>query len=179
MNKKLETERLSIRPLCMEYLETTYRYQGDEELTKYMLFLPDASIEATKEFIKGIEAEQQSDNQRRFEFAIFKDDKHIGGISVYLEKDNEETVGELGWIINKEFWGKGYVTEAAKAVMDFSFHELKLRKLIAHCDMRNEPSARVMQKLGMTLEREGTRRYEKSGEVSGEYKYSILYQDTL
>lgn len=174
MNIELTTERLSLRPLRMEYLKTTYRYQGDRELTRYMMFLPDASIEATEKFIKEIEAEQQSENQRRFEFVILKDEEHIGGISVYLEKDDGETVGELGWIINKEYWGKGYVTEAAKAVMDFSFRQLGLRKLIAHCDARNEASARVMQKIGMKLECEGTRKYKKSGEIAREFKYSII-----
>ena len=174
MYTELKTERLFIRPLCMKDLETTYRYQGDKELTRYMMFLPDESIEATKEFIKGIEEEQQGDSQRRFEFVIFKEDEHIGGISVYLENDNNETVGELGWIIKKEYWGKGYVTEAAKVLMEFSFHKLGLRKLIAHCDARNKASARVMQKIGMTLECEGARQYQKTGEIAGEYKYSIV-----
>lgn len=171
---ELTTERLFIRPLCMKDLNTTYRYQGDKELTRYMLFLPDESIDVTKAFIKGIEAEQKSGNQRRFEFIIFKDSEHIGGISVYLEQDNGEIVGELGWIINEEYQGKGYVTEAARAVMDFSFNTLGLKKLIAHCDARNKASERVMQKLGMRLERVGTRQYKKTGEVAGEYKYSIL-----
>lgn len=173
MSTELKTERLFICPLSMEYLESTYKYQGDKELTRYMMFLPDESIKATREFIEGIELEQQSDKQRRFEFVILKGKEHIGGVSVYLEQDDGETVGELGWIIKKEYWGKGYVTEAAKALMDFSFNELGLRKLIAHCDRRNKASARVMQKIGMTLESEGTRKYTKTGEVAGEYKYSI------
>lgn len=169
---EIKTERLIIRSMQLRDVETTYAYQGDKALTRYMMFLPDESVEATKRFIEEIEAEQQSENQRRFEFVILKDSKHIGGISVYLEQDHGEIVGELGWIIQKAFWKKGYATEAAKAIMDFSFNQLGLKKLVAHCDTRNKASARVMEKIGMTLESEGTRKYKKTGEVAGEFKYS-------
>lgn len=139
-----------------------------------MLFLLDESIEETKKFIEEIEEEWKSENQKRFEFVILKEDEHIGGSSVYLEQNDGETVGELGWIMNKEYWGKGYMTEAARAVMNFSLEKLGLKKLIAHCDIRNKASARVMEKIGITLESKGTRKYKKTGEVAGEYKYSIL-----
>lgn len=171
---ELKTKRLVIRSMQVKDTETTYRYQGDKELTKYMLFLPDESMEATREFIEEIEAEQQGENPRRFECVIFLGNEHIGGISVYLEKDNGETVGELGWIMRKEYQGKGYITEAAEAVIDFSFNELGLRKIIAHCDTRNEASARVMEKINMRLESKGTRQYKKTGEVAGELKYAIV-----
>lgn len=168
---ELKTERLLIRSMQIRDVESTYAYQGDKELTKYMMFLPDESIEATRKFIEGIEAEQQGENPRRFEMVIFLGNEHIGGISVYKEIDNGEMVGELGWIMREEYQGKGYVTEAARAVMDFTFNELGLRKIIAHCDVRNKASARVMEKLGMTLEHKGTRTYSKTGEVAGEFKF--------
>lgn len=174
MYVELRTDRLLIRSMQEGDIKSTYAYQGDIELTKYMLFLPDDSIEATKEFIKDIEAEQQSADPRRFELIILLGDEHIGGISVYKENDNGETVGELGWIMRKEYQGKGFVTEAAKAVMEFSFNELGLRKIIAHCDARNKASARVMEKIGMTLESEGMREYKKTGETAGELKYAIV-----
>lgn len=173
MYVELKTDRLLIRSMQLQDVESTYDYQGDRELTKYMMFLPDESIDVTKEFIQEIEAEQQGQNPRRFEFVIFLGDEHIGGISIYKENDNGETVGELGWIMREEYQEKGFVTEAAEAVMKFTFGELGLKKIIAHCDARNKASARVMEKIGMKLEHKGTRTYSKTGEVAGEFKYFI------
>lgn len=171
---ELKTERLLIRSMQLQDTESTYLYQGDSELTKYMLFLPDESLEATREFIQGIEEEQASANPRRFEMIIFLGEEHIGGISIYLEEDQDGTVGELGWILRKEYQGKGYITEAAKAVMEFAFNNLPVNKIIAHCDQRNIASKRVMEKLEMFLECEGTRVYDKRNEEAKEYKYSIF-----
>lgn len=174
---ELRTERLLIRSMQMQDVESTYLYQGDKELTKYMLFLPDESLEATRDFIKGIEEEQSGPNPRRFEMVIFLGQEHIGGISIYLEDDQGETVGELGWIIRKEYQGKGYVTEAAKAVIEFAFENLPIKKIIAHCDQRNIASKSVMENLEMFLEKEGTRFYKKTNEQAKEYKYSIFYKN--
>lgn len=173
MYVEIKTDRLCIRSMQIRDTQSTYSYQGDRKLTKYMMFLPDESLESTREFIEGIEEEHQGENPRRFEFVIFLGDEHIGGISVYKENDNGEIVGELGWIMREEYQGKGYITEAAVAVMDFTFNQLGLGKIIAHCDARNKASARVMEKLGMTLEHKGTRQYSKTGEVAQELKYSI------
>lgn len=171
---EFKTERLLIRSMQIRDLKTTYAYQGDHELTKYMMFLPDESIEATKRFIEEIETEQQGENPRRFEMVIFLGEEHIGGISIYLEEDNGETVGELGWILREEYQGKGYITEAAKAVMEWSFTNLGIKKIIAHCDQRNKASKKVMENIEMFLEKEGTRIYKKTNEKAKEYKYSIF-----
>lgn len=174
---ELKTEHLLIRSMQIQDAESTYLYQGDKELTKYMLFLPDESLEATREFIQGIEEEQACPNPRRFEMVIFLGQKHIGGISIYLEEDDGETVGELGWILRKEYQGNGYIVEAAKAVMDFAFENLPIKKIIAHCDQRNIASKRVMEKLEMFLEKEQTRFYKKRNEPAREYKYSIFHKN--
>lgn len=174
---ELKTKRLLIRSMLEKDTKSTYLYQGDKELTKYMLFLPDESLEVTRTFIQGIEEEHAGSNPRRFEMVIFLDEEHIGGISIYLEEDNGETVGELGWILRKEYQGRGYITEAAKAVIKFAFDNFPIKKIIAHCDQRNIASKKVMEKLEMFLEEEGTRFYKKSNEEAREYKYSIFYKN--
>ena len=56
---------------------------------------------------------------------------------------------EIGWRLRKEFWGKGYATEGAKAVLDYAFKTLKLEEVIAFTTVENRKSRRVMEKLGM------------------------------
>jgi len=59
---------------------------------------------------------------------------------------------EIGYWIGKPYWGRGYCTEAAKAVMEYGFTELNLNRIFAVHFKRNPASGRVMQKIGMTQE---------------------------
>lgn len=61
---------------------------------------------------------------------------------------------EIGWRFKREYWGKGLATEAAMAALDFGFHELRLPRIVSIFQIGNHGSRRIMEKLGMTLERE-------------------------
>lgn len=169
---QITTKRLILRPLGISDLETVHEYASDIENTKYMMYLPNNTLEETLRFLTRVTKEWQKDESEYFEFAITLDDKQIGAISVSLNENRTE--GELGWILNKKYWGRGYATEAAIAVKEFAVNELKISSLIAHCDYRNNASRKVMEKIGMTLvSDDGIRQYPKTGEISKELVYSI------
>lgn len=172
MYMKLETERLSLRPARTEDFEAVYSYAGNRENARYMMFLPHESEEETLAFLKRAETEWEKESPAFYEFAVVLEEKQIGSISLYRCSDKAE--GELGWILHKDFWGKGYIPEGAKAVMEFAKTQLGLQKLIAQCDARNKASAHVMEKIGMRLESCGTRTYEKTGEVAEELTYACV-----
>lgn len=170
--KVLETERLILRPLELNDLETAHAYAGDLTNTKYMVYLPNHTLQETEEFLQEVVIEWEKDKPQFYEFAVILDDKHIGAVSIYLD-DNRE-IGELGWIINKIYQGNGYATEAAKAVMNFTVDQLKVKKIVAHCDYRNEQSIHVMRKVGLSLERDdGARHYKDSDEDIKDLVYSL------
>lgn len=145
----IHTERLLLVPLGPQYLISTHEYASDLENTKFMVHLPSADISETKTFLDRVQAEWQITNPQFYEFAIILDDIHIGAVDIYISENNSE--GELGWIISKKYWGYGYAAEAAREIINFAIQELKVRKFIAHCDSENVSSYRVMEKLGMTL----------------------------
>jgi len=58
---------------------------------------------------------------------------------------------EIGWRLDKRFWGKGYATEGAKACLEHGFENLGLEKVYSFTSVTNIPSQRVMQKIGMEL----------------------------
>ena len=91
---KIKTERLTLVPMGMEFLETTHEYATDAENTRFMTMLPNESIEETISFLKGTEAEWKKEAPSFYEFAILLDGKHIGAISIYLNEDR--SVGEFG-----------------------------------------------------------------------------------
>jgi RimJ/RimL family protein N-acetyltransferase len=59
---------------------------------------------------------------------------------------------EVGWALRRGFWGRGYATEAALAVLDYAFSELKAPRLISLIDPDNGPSIAVAGRLGMNME---------------------------
>ena len=168
---ELKTERLTLRPYGLADFADVHEYAGDKDDIKYMLFLPNETEEDTRTFLKSVEEEWAKDVPDYYEFGLILEGKLIGGVGLYME-DNR-TKAELGWTLNKRFRGKGYVTEAAKAIMEYAKKEFKVTEIFAHCDTRNVPSANVMRRLGMELESEGDRHYDRTGEDAREYKFVL------
>lgn len=83
--------------------------------------------------------------------------------------DNRE--GWLGFCLNRHFWGKGYGTETANALLRFGFQQLDLHRIYATCDPSNNASAHVLEKIGM--QREGHLREHKW--AKGRWRDSLLY----
>lgn len=170
----IKTPRLVLRPLCLSDLKTTHEYASDLENTKYMLFLPNEAEQETADFLRTAEREWQKARPSYYEFAIVLDGAHIGAVSVSLLETSNQ--GEIGWIINKKYWNRGYASEAAGAVLDFAKTQLRLQSVIAQCDWRNVASARVMEKIGMGLvDRNGMRTYVKREETARELTYMIEF----
>jgi RimJ/RimL family protein N-acetyltransferase len=167
---EFKTERLLLRPLDISDLQTVNQYATDVLNTQYMMHLPSRNEEETKQFLLGVSAEWKKEAPSFYEFAIVLHSTQIGAVSVYLNETRTE--GELGWILNKKYWGNGYVTEAALKVKEFAIQSLQLKKLTAHCDCRNKSSARVMEKIGLALESKGEREYPDARGYASEYKYS-------
>lgn len=83
----------------------------------------------------------------------------------------------LGYCLTESAWGNGYATEAAQAMLRWSFDTLDLNRVQAEADTRNAPSARVLEKLGFVLK--GTLREDciVGGEVSDSWVYGLLRRD--
>lgn len=161
---QITTKRLVIKPVTMEYLHSTHAYASDVENTRLMMFLPYYSLEETARSIREAEAEWQKDVPRHLEFVILKDGVHIGGITLYFLEDRVE--GEMGWVLRKDYWGCGYAKEAALAMMDYAKNAWGIRRIIACCDSENEPSYRLMEKLGMKcIKRDGVRTNRSMGDA--------------
>jgi len=164
---ELRTERLVLRPLGAQDLATCNEYAMDEETCRYMIYLPNRTSDETLAFLQSCEAGWAEDPIEAFEFAITLEGRHIGAVSIVKE---EETT-EIGWILNKAYQGKGYAYEAARALMDFAIDVLDARCIVAHCDTRNAPSYRLMEKLGMKRVGEGERKYPDERGMAREFEY--------
>jgi RimJ/RimL family protein N-acetyltransferase len=77
----------------------------------------------------------------------------------------------IGYCFNKTYWGKGYATEAVRALLEFGFNRLTLHRISANCDPSNVASNRVLMKAGMKLEG----RLRENLRVKGRWRDTMVY----
>lgn len=172
---EIKTERLLLRPLSVRDLKTVHEYASDIENCRYMMWLPNATIAETAAFLSSAAKEWGKPEPEFYEFAVVLGELQIGAVSLCLDEKRE--VAEIGWILNKRYQKRGYAAEAALAVKDFARRTLHVKKLVAHCDYRNEPSYRLMEKIGLKRESVvGTRFYPKRNETAAELTYSYEFE---
>ncbi len=165
----IETDRLLMRPVTRDDLPVPLRFRADPEVSRY-LGGPEMS---TPEFVA-----------KRLEFYLDCHRQHGFGMCALVSKSDNEMIGwsglqpledsgqiEVGYGFDRPHWGKGYATEAARAVIDFGFRELGVHRIAAWCIAENAASARVMEKAGMTYE--GTLREREF--IKGTYRDMKLY----
>lgn len=83
----------------------------------------------------------------------------IGVCGLLKEQADYENYAGLGYIFNKDYWGRGYALESASACVDYAFHTLKVKELTAQIRPNNLPSRKVAEKLGMEVKKEFIKRY--------------------
>ena len=167
---EIKTERLTLRRLGPEYLESTHEYVSDPENTRLMMLLPHESVEETAAYLRYCAEEWEKPEPAIYEFAVLLMGVHIGHVT--LEMNGPRDTAELAWIFHPAHHGHGYATEAARAMMDYARAHLGIAHFIAHCDSENAASQAVMRKLGLILaDTTGTRKNRGSDDLRREYLY--------
>ena len=144
----IQTDRLILRKYALEDLENILAYATDPNWSK---FLPVPQPYERSHAIDFINSQLALDRLTHPSFAIVFEGKVVGGVNIRFDFNNCH--GELGYSIAPSVWGKGLITEAARAMIDLSFSTYpELRRVIATADAENVGSLRVMEKLGMIKE---------------------------
>lgn len=99
-------------------------------------------------------------------------DKIVG--SVDFNHRHEDDVLEIGYTLHPDYWGRGYVPEAARALIDLAFKDLGLHKIELTCFGYNLQSQRVAEKLGFTLEARIRDRKDAQGNCCDDLRYTLL-----
>ncbi len=95
----------------------------------------------------------------------------IGTIEFRVDEYNKS--GELGYTLCRHFWGRGYMTEAGKLILNLAFNTLGLDRVFAEYDVRNSASGKVLSRLGMTYEGTHRRNHVVKGVLTDSAHYSI------
>ncbi|MEX6703034.1 GNAT family N-acetyltransferase [Peribacillus frigoritolerans] len=151
LNKTITTKRLVLRIFQKSDAVAVTKLCNNYNIYKNTLYLPyPYTIEDALSWI-----EHHLDNfnaNKSYEFAIT--DKESGKLygAIALSNNQKFNNGEIAYWIGKKFWGNGYATEAAQAILHFALEEKQYHKVFARYFNSNPASGRVMQKFGLKKE---------------------------
>lgn len=149
---RVETDRLILRRLSVDDAEAIYtNWASDNEVTKYLTWPSHQSVEVSRAYANYCAENYSSLSCYQWGIELKATHELIGQISVANVIDELESM-ELGWVIGRNYWGKGYMPEAAAKVLDILFDEVGANCVFAEHDTNNPKSGRVMQKIGMKFE---------------------------
>ena len=144
----LTTVRLLLRPFRPGDVDDALLYRNDEEFAR---FLPHIPLPFLRRDAEAFVALNMTEPWQRFPtFAVVFQGRVIG--TVNLEIDPETLSAMIGYALGRQWWGHGFASEAALAVISWGFEVLGLVRIWASTDARHVRSQRVLEKLGMRRE---------------------------
>ncbi|MBE4909925.1 GNAT family N-acetyltransferase [Bacillus luteolus] len=172
----LETERILLRKFNLDDVKDMFEYTSIPDVSNFVPWETHKSIEDSYGFINYILKQYEDSKLAPWAIELKENQKVIGTID-FVAWYPQHRRAELGFILSKEHWGKGLIPEAAAKVIEFGFDRMNLNKIKAPCMVENVQSARVLQKLGMTLEGILKDEYFIKGKLRDMAVYSILKKD--
>jgi RimJ/RimL family protein N-acetyltransferase len=172
----LLTERLMLRPFALEDAPAVRALAGDRAIASTTLNIPHPYGEDDARTWIATHARRFAADQEVVLAVTLRDSgEPIGAIGLVIARRHDRA--ELGYWVGRKHWGRGYASEAARALLDYGFRELRLNRIEAMHFARNPASGRVMRKIGM--QREGTCRQhvKKWGRYEDTEQYAILRRD--
>lgn len=143
-----ETLQLRLRRPLPSDAGAVFEYGSDPEVARFADWPVRTSIDGLAESLRARAAGWDAGEDFYWIITRADDDRAIGGISCQVSGDS----AEIGFLLARQHWGKGWATEATKAVTGWALSSLALTRLHATCDAENLASARVLEKAGFTLE---------------------------
>jgi ribosomal-protein-alanine N-acetyltransferase len=152
--------------------EGMFAYASDPEVTRYVLWDIHRSIEDCESFLRSAMEGYERGDFGGWAVVLKDSGAFVGTCGLDAGYAPEHARAKLGYVLSREHWGKGFMSEAVRAVIRFGFVRIiRLKRIQARCIAKNVASARAMEKAGMTYE--GTLR--ESEFIKGAYQNMKLY----
>ncbi|MFE4977467.1 GNAT family N-acetyltransferase [Kitasatospora sp. NPDC056651] len=180
----VSTERLLLRPFTPDDLDDLHAYQGLSEVARYLYRPPltrDQCVQSLTRRAAGTAWAEDGDSLCLAvcpvgEAKAVDEAKVVGEVVLKLASARSRQV-EIGWIFNPAYGGRGYATEAARAIAGLAFAELGAHRLFARLDALNTGSARVCERLGMRREAHLVESDLDGERWGSEYVYATLARE--
>jgi RimJ/RimL family protein N-acetyltransferase len=178
----ISTQRLTLRLMTDADLDDVTAYQSREDVCRYLLHGPRSRDELAPKIAEWGTATRMAEDHDYLQLAIQLDEhpeRRVIG-HMYLTIASAENSGaEIGWTLHPDFFGKGYASEAARAMLDLAFDELGMHRVRAELDPRNDASIALCRRLGMREEAHFVEDLMFKGEWADTGVYAILASEWM
>ena len=177
--KALGTQNIEIERLILRrFVETDAQAMFDnwasrsENLT-YVTWNPHLNVEQTRNSIGNWVASYDNPNYYKWAISLKENPNYVIGDISLVSVDEENSSCEIGYILGMDYWGRGLMTEALKAVLSYCLDEIGFEEVDACYASLNPASGRVMEKVGMTFWKTIPNAVERKGYIADKIYYQI------
>jgi ribosomal-protein-alanine N-acetyltransferase len=152
MKIHIETQRLLIREIRDEDENGLFELDADPEVHRYLGNNPITTREQAREIIQFLHQQYQENGIGRWAVIEKISGNFIGwtGLKLITEKTNDHiNYYDMGYRLIRKYWGKGYATETAKAILKYGFDSLQLNEMYAIANIKNDASNTILKKVGL------------------------------
>jgi RimJ/RimL family protein N-acetyltransferase len=175
---RLATRRLIVRPLTLADVSAVYELGSREDVALPGGFPRRTSLARARRDVRFMIRESKKSGLCRLSFSIVvkPSGRRIGGITLRWPHAG---VGEIGYALHPDYWGRGYAAEAARKLVDAAFLRFGAHRVQATCWVKNARSSKVLRKLGLRLEGRLRGYLKRGGVVRDEFMWGITREDWL
>jgi ribosomal-protein-alanine N-acetyltransferase len=172
----IDTSRLSLRSIRTDDVDNFYAIYSNAEVMRYWSTPPLPNREAASKLITEIDEGFKRRELLKWGIALRTDDKLIGSVTIFHPEFTHRRA-EIGYALGRPHWGKGYMQETLKAVLNYAFTVLNMHRIEADVDPRNTASIRTLERLGFQREGYLRERWQVNGEIQDAFFYGLLRPD--
>ena len=177
--RPLLTPRLVLRLMTMADVDAIHAYQSRDDVCRYLLFEPRARDTVAEKVLAHSQATRLAADGDYLQLALELRETEdapgqLIGDSYFTVASVEHSRGEIGWTMHPDYTGRGYATEAARAVLHLAFATLGLHRVFAELDPRNGASIAMCRRVGMREEAYFVRDMWFKGDWADTGVYAIL-----
>ena len=174
----IETSRLTLRPYKPSDLPEYHALLSDEKNLYYLDDIIMPNIETSQASLDEAIAFFQSGQARRFAITITGDDQLIGSVGYDVTETTPlGRIGHMGWFLFPAHQSKGYMTEAANAILTYAFQSDNIIRITTGCHAENTPSRKVMEKLNFHQEATKIKAVYHDGKMKDRLEFAINKTD--
>jgi aminoglycoside 6'-N-acetyltransferase len=177
-DEPIVADGVTLRLLAPSDVDAVHSWMSDPEVVRYLLYEPRSRETVAEKVAEYGQATTLAANGDYLQPAIVVDGTVVG--AMYLTISNlDDLTAELGWVLGREYHGKGYAYAAASAMLDLAFRGMGLHRVFAELDPRNEASVALCLRLGMRHEAHFVEHMMFKGEWADTGIYGILDREWL
>lgn len=172
----LETPRLILRRISMRDAKDIFAYSCDAEVARHVLWPAQRDVSDAREYCRYMLRRYRQDEPSSWGIEEKKSGRLVGTIG-YMDYSLDNASVEVGYSLARWLWNGGYMTEALRRVIDYTFSSMEINRIEAQHELDNPASGRVMEKCGMRKEGVLRQRLYNKGRFVDVALYAILKSD--